>query len=127
MAKKNGDGAEAAAAATSTSTLVPTPAPAAAATPAAAAASTQTPKEEEKKSEKGKKEKVPSIDLDACVAAVRPHLPDGVEIEVVHISKVGKRIDLVRLNGTVTRHKSGLAARDVKWFLEGVAFGRTLA
>lgn len=69
-----------------------------------------------------KKKKDPErIDLEPSIQRVLGTLPEKTEIEISSISKGGKRIDLIRADGQTIRLVSGLAKRDVKWYLEGMA------
>ena len=68
-----------------------------------------------------KKKKTPErIDLDPSIQSVLGTLPENTEIEISSV-KGGKRIDLIRADGQSIRLVSGLAKRDVKWYLEGMA------
>ncbi len=72
-------------------------------------------------SKKKKKKDPERIDLEPSTAKVLGTFPEGVDIEISSINKGGKRIDLIRADGTTVRLVSGLAKRDVKWYLEGMA------
>jgi hypothetical protein len=70
---------------------------------------------------KKKSKKAPErIDLEPSIEAVLATLPEKTEIEISSV-KGGKRIDLIRADGQSIRLVSGLAKRDVKWYLEGMA------
>lgn len=79
------------------------------------------PPKEETAPKKNKKKDPERIDLDPSIAKVLGTLPENTEIEISSVSKGGKRIDLIRAGGETIRLVSGLAKRDVKWYLEGMA------
>lgn len=65
------------------------------------------------------------IDLKLSIEAVLSSMPEGTDIEISSV-KGGKRVDMVRADGTIVRLVTGIATRDVKWYLEGMAKGRLI-
>lgn len=75
--------------------------------------------------EKPGKKKSERINLKPSIEAVLASMPEKTDIEISSV-KGGKRVDLVRADGTIVRLITGIATRDVKWYLEGMAKGRQI-
>lgn len=71
------------------------------------------------------KKKSARIDLKPVIAAALATLPEGTDIEISSV-KGGKRVDMVRADGQIVRLITGIATRDVRWYLEGIAKGRQI-
>lgn len=71
--------------------------------------------------------KAAPIDLEPLIADAMSTLPEGCEIEVSHLTGGGKRIDLVRKDGSIVRLKKGAKTAVICGaVLEGIAIGRRI-
>lgn len=67
-----------------------------------------------------------SIDLEPLMTEALGTMPDDGRAFEVCTVKGGKRLDLIRADGTVARLASGKTTRELGALIEGIAIGRSI-